>query len=64
MSNETNQEKLARLERELAQLKSTLPEHCSGATDYIEVHRASPAHWQKIEDLEAEIERLRIETDG
>ena len=61
MSKETNQEKLSRLEHELEELRATLPEHCSGTTDYIEVHRASPDHWQKIEDIEEEIKKLKAE---
>ena len=58
---ETNEARLARLEKELAGLKETLPEHCHGTDGYISDHRASPEHWQKIEDLEEEIEKLRAE---
>jgi len=61
MSNETNEEKLARLEQELAELKGVLPEHCYGTKGYVNVHHASPAHWQKIEDLEEEITKLKAE---
>ena len=61
MSTETNEEKLSRLEQELEELKATLPEHCSGTKSYVGVHRASPAHWQKIEDLEEEIEKLKAQ---
>ena len=59
MSKETKEEKLSRLEQELKELKATLPEHCSGTKGYVSVHHASTAHWQKIEDLEDEIERLK-----
>jgi len=61
MSNETNEEKLARLEQELAELKGVLPEHCYGTKGYVNVHQASLAHWQKIEDLEEEITKLKAE---
>jgi len=36
-----------------------LPEHCSGTKGYVGVHAASPAHWQRIEDVEEEIEKLK-----
>ena len=58
---QTKQERLARLEEELQELKSTLPEHCYGTEGYISVHRATPAHWQKVEELEEEISRLKKE---
>jgi len=61
---ETKEERLARLERELADLKATLPEHCYGEDGYISVHRASPDHWQKIEDLEEQIKDLRAALGG
>ena len=59
MDTETQRDRLVRLERELADLKASLPEHCSGTNGYVGVHAASPAHWQKIEDLEEEIEKLK-----
>jgi hypothetical protein len=58
---QTKQERLARLEEELQELKSTLPEHCCGTEGYISVHRATPAHWQKVEELEEELSRLKKE---
>ena len=61
MSEETKEERLFRLEEELEELKATLPEHCSGTKSYISVHRASPTHWQKIEDIEEEIKQLKAE---
>jgi hypothetical protein len=63
MSKETKEERLSRLEEELKELKSTLPEHCSGTKGYINVHHASTAHWQKIEDIEEEIKKLKVELD-
>lgn len=60
-TEETREERLRRLERELAALKQTLPEHCYGREGYISVHHARPEHWQKIEDLEDQIRRLRAE---
>jgi len=61
MTKETKEEKLSRLERELKNLRATFPEHCSGRQDYVGVHATSPAHWQKIEDLEEEIRKLQAE---
>ena len=61
MSEETKQEKLSRLEQELTELKGTLPEHCYGTKGYTNVHHASAAHWQKIEEIEDEIEKLKAE---
>ena len=58
---ETNKEKLVRLEEELKQLKSTFPEHCYGTEGYISVHRATPEHFQKLEDIEEEIKILKEE---
>ena len=60
-SQETKEQRFARLEKELAALKDTLPEHCYGADGYISDHRATPEHWQKIEDLEEEIQKLKAE---
>ena len=56
---ETKEEELARLERDLEDLKKTLPEHCYGTKGYIGVHRATPAHWQKIEEIEERIKQLK-----
>lgn len=61
MPEETKEQRLARLEDELKQLKSTFPEHCYGREGYISVHRASPEHYQKIEDAEEEIKKLKSE---
>ena len=58
---ETKQQKLARLEQELKDLKGTLPEHCYGTDGHISVHRATPEHWQKIEDTEEQIKKLKAE---
>lgn len=58
---ETREQRLTRLEDELKQLKSTFPEHCYGREGYISVHRASPAHFQKLEDTEDEINKLKAE---
>jgi hypothetical protein len=54
-------EQLARLEERLAELKSTLPEHCSGSGTYVDYHRASVTHWREIEDAEGQIPQLRAE---
>lgn len=59
--NESREDKLARLEEQLKGLKATLPEHCAGTREYISVHRATPAHWQLIEDVEEQIECLKAE---
>jgi uncharacterized protein YceH (UPF0502 family) len=60
-SQEAKHERLATLEQELADMKSRLPEHCHGTDGYISDHRAKPEHWQKIEDLEQEIAKLKAE---
>ena len=54
-------ERLARLERELADLKAALPEHCHGADGYIGVHAASPDLLDKIESTEEAIAKLKAE---
>lgn len=59
--NDRKKQQLARLQGQLAELKSTLPEHCSGSGTYIDTHRASMEHWQKIEEAEEQIKRLRAE---
>ena len=61
---ESRQERLARLEQELADLKAALPEHCHGAEGYISDHRASPDLWDKIEQVEEEIKGLKAESGG
>jgi len=58
---ETKQERLARLQRQLADTRAKLPEHCHGADGYISDHRATPAQWQEIEDLEEEIKAHKAE---
>ena len=59
MAKETTKQKLARLQQELKELKALLPEHCSGTKDYVDVHRASTLHWQRIEEHEEEIKKLK-----
>ena len=61
MTKETNEEEISRLKQELKRLKSTMPEHCSGTESYVGVHRASAAHWLKIEDIEEQIKKLEAE---
>ena len=58
---ESKEERLARLEQELADLKAALPEHCYGQDGYISDHPAKPEHWLKIENLEEEIGKLNAE---
>ncbi|MBM4086875.1 MAG: hypothetical protein FJ272_18970 [Planctomycetes bacterium] len=60
-SHETKEEKLARREGELKDLKARLPEHCSGTKGYVSVHGAQPSLWQKIEDVEDEIKQIRAD---
>jgi archaellum component FlaC len=64
MPEETKKERLSRLEQELKEVKATLPEHCSGTAGYVSVHHASTTHWQRIEDLEEQIEKLKAELDS
>ena len=63
-TEETKEQRLARLEKELAQAKDALPEHCHGTEGYISDHRATPQQWQKIEDLEEEVQKLKAELGG
>ena len=62
--DESKQEKLARLEKELKDLTNSWPEHCSGSGEFVNVHRAKPEQMQKIEDLEDEIDQLKSESAG
>ena len=59
--DETKRQRLARLEKQLADLKAAVPEHCHGTEGYISVHRATPDQWGKIEEIEEEIKRLKAE---
>ena len=59
--DKTKQERLVELEGKLADLKARLPEHCHGQDGYISDHRATPEHWQEIEDTEEEIRALKAE---
>jgi len=54
-------QELAKLEERLKDLKSTLPEHCSGSGTYVDTHHASVEHWQEIEEAEDAIKRLKAE---
>jgi hypothetical protein len=56
---ETKEQRLERLQQELKDLKSLLPEHCAGTKEYISTHRTNLTHWQKIEDAEEEIAKLK-----
>ena len=58
---ESKQERLARLQRQLADAQAKLPEHCHGTDGYISDHRATPSQWREIEDLEEEIKALKAE---
>jgi len=62
-TDQTKQEQLEQLERQLADLKAKLPEHCHGQDGFISDHRATPAQWQAIEDTEEEIRSLKAELD-
>ena len=55
------QARLDELKQKLKDLKASLPEHCYGSDGYIDVHRASPEHWEKIEAIEDEIKELKAE---
>ena len=55
------QARLDELKQELKDLKASLPEHCYGDHGYIDIHRASPEHWERIEAIEEEINELKIE---
>ena len=54
--SETKAVEMARLEKELDELRKTLPEHCHGTKGCVGVHRASVRHWEQIEQIE---ERIR-----
>ena len=56
-------EELARLERELVDMKARLPEHCSGTEGYVGIHHASPELLARIEELEEKIKELRAAED-
>jgi DNA repair ATPase RecN len=60
-ANDGKKQELAKLEERLQELKSILPEHCSGSGTYIDTHHASVEHWQKIEEAEEGIKRLKAE---
>jgi len=60
-SNQDRKKRLAQLREDVKELQATLPEHCSGTKGYTGVHHATPAHWQKIEDIEEEIRALEAE---
>ena len=62
--DETTEERLSRLQQELADMHAKMPEHCHGQDGYISDHRATPEHWQKIEDLEEEIAALKAKLPG
>ena len=52
---------LAKLEEELKDLKKTFPEHCYGTKGFTCAHRATPQHYQRIEDVEERIQQLKAE---
>ncbi len=58
---ESKPAQVERLEAQLDALKNALPEHCTGTDGYIALHRANPEHWQKIEELEDQIGKLKAE---
>ncbi len=63
-NNETAEERLSRLQQELADMQAKMPEHCHGQEGFISDHRATPEHWQRIEDLEEEIAALMAKLSG
>ena len=63
-NNETAEERLSRLQRELDEMRAKMPEHCHGREGYVSDHRTTPELWQKIEDLEEEIAALKVELAG
>ena len=63
-NNETAEERLSRLQRELADMQAKMPEHCHGQDGFISDHRATPEHWQRIEELEEEIAALKADLAG
>ena len=63
-NNETAEERLSRLQQELADMQAKMPEHCHGQEGFISDHRATPEHWQRIEDLEEEIATLKAKLSG
>ena len=63
-TREEKQKELAALKEQISDLKKTFPEHCYGTKGYIGVHRATPEHYQKYEDLEEQIEKLTKELEG
>lgn len=64
-NKQLKQDRLARFQEDLRELKAALPGRCSASKESAGAHDASPAHWQKIEDLEEEIKALAAElADG
>jgi hypothetical protein len=54
-------EDLARLEKQLEDMKRRLPEHCGsgGSDEYVGVHHASPELLAEIEELEEKIKEIK-----
>ncbi len=50
---------IAKLQKELEELKARRPEHCSGREGFVGVHRASPELLEKIEEIEEKIRDLK-----
>ncbi len=50
---------IAKLQKDLDELKARRPEHCSGREGFVSAHQASAELLEKIDDLEEKIRDLR-----
>lgn len=61
MTRTEKAEKLAKLKEELKELQKHAPSHCSGTKSFVDHNNVSPALFEKIENLEEEIDKLEGE---